>query len=392
MLSGKGRHRRPRQLPAVVVAAGVTGAGIAMPLLGATTADAADAPTWDRVAQCESGGLWSADTGNGFYGGLQLTPEMWKQYGGTEFAPRPDQASRAQQIAVAQRILEARGPYAWPACAVKSDLTKDGRAPEVNPGMPHEAVEGPSHAPASGSGSSGTSDSGRTRDTSSGKTSDTSSDASSDTSSGKSSEKGSGTSTGKDASSDRSADKDGKAGEHGGTDASGKPGGQQDKSSGGKHRKPDGDAAGTSSDTSSTDAKGDANTGSKAGSTADSRSGTGAESGTDAGTAGGSHSGTSASGTIGERQRAGADGAGAGKHRAESTGSGAERASRGTERGRADASAAHDYTVRPGDNLSEIAQQHRVEGGWHRVYQDNKKVVGGDPDLIHPGQQLELKK
>ncbi|MFI0739830.1 transglycosylase family protein [Streptomyces sp. NPDC021100] len=383
MLSGKGRHRRPRQLPAVVVAAGVTGAGIAMPLLGATTADAADAPTWDRVAQCESGGLWSADTGNGFYGGLQLTPDMWKQYGGTEFAPRPDQASRAQQIAVAQRILEARGPYAWPACAVKSDLAKDGRAPEVNPGMPHDAVEGSSHAPASGT--SGKTDSDRSRDTSSdkadGKTEGTTDKKADGKSSDKASGKTSDTSAGKDASSERptTGDKGGKAGEHGTTgnsgttDASGKPGRPEKpsgddrdtstgSSAGGKHRKPAGDATDTAAD--------------------------GQKTGRD----GGADSGTSASGTTDERTSAGADDAGTGKHRAEPSGSGGERASRGAERGRADASAVHDYTVRPGDNLSEIAEQHRVEGGWHRVYQDNKKVVGGDPDLIHPGQQLELKK
>lgn len=386
MLSGKGRHRRPRQLPAAVVAAGVAGAGIAMPLLGATTADAADAPTWDRVAQCESGGLWSADTGNGFYGGLQLTTDMWNQYGGTEFAPRPDQASRAQQIAVAQRILDARGPYAWPACAVKSDLAKDGRAPEVNPGMPHDAVEGSSHTPPSGksgtsgtSGSSGKTDSGRSRDASSdkadektdGKAGEKASGSTSGTATGQDAGKGSGKDAGKDASSGRSAT--GSTGDSGTTDASGKPGQPEkpsggnrdtstDSSTGGKHRKPDGDTTGSSTD------------------------------GEKAGRDGGADSGTSASGTTDERTRTGADGAGTGKHRAEPSGSGDERASRGAERGRADATAVHDYTVRPGDNLSEIAEQHRVEGGWHRVYQDNKKVVGGDPDLIHPGQQLELKK
>ncbi|MGI5338375.1 transglycosylase family protein [Streptomyces sp. CA-181903] len=371
----------------MVVAAGVAGAGIAMPLLGATTADAADAPTWDRVAQCESGGLWSADTGNGFYGGLQLTTDMWKQYGGTEFAPRPDQASRAQQIAVAQRILDARGAYAWPACAVKSDLAKDGRAPEVNPGMSHDAVEGSSHVPASGSsgtsatsgtsGTSGKSDSGRSRDVSSDKAGEKGDGTSGEKPSGKTSD----TSAGKDAASDRSTTggKGEKAGEHGTTgnsgtaDPSGKPG-QPEKpsgedrdtstgsSAGGKHRKPDGDATGASKDGQRSDRDG------------------------------GADSGTSASGTTDEPVRAGADDTGTGKHRAEPSGSSGERASRGAERGRADAPSVHDYTVRPGDNLSEIAEQHRVEGGWHRVYQDNKKVVGGDPDLIRPGQQLELKK
>ncbi|WP_234370725.1 transglycosylase family protein, partial [Streptomyces luridiscabiei] len=69
MGSANGRHRRPRQAPAIVVAAGVTGSAIAIPFLGAAGAHAADATTWDRVAECESGGMWSADLGNGYYGG-----------------------------------------------------------------------------------------------------------------------------------------------------------------------------------------------------------------------------------------------------------------------------------------------------------------------------------
>ncbi|WP_237527085.1 transglycosylase family protein, partial [Streptomyces sp. SID2119] len=73
MGSANGRHRRPRQAPAIVVAAGVTGSAIAIPLLGAAGAHAADATTWDRVAECESGGMWSADLGNGYYGGLQFS-------------------------------------------------------------------------------------------------------------------------------------------------------------------------------------------------------------------------------------------------------------------------------------------------------------------------------
>ena len=60
MRSGNGKHRRPRQAPAVLVSAGATGAGLALPLLGAVGAQAADADTWDRVAHCESGGVWSA--------------------------------------------------------------------------------------------------------------------------------------------------------------------------------------------------------------------------------------------------------------------------------------------------------------------------------------------
>ena len=134
MRSGNGRHRRPRQAPALFVAAGVTGAGIAIPLLGATGAHAADAATWDRVAQCESDGVWSAKGSGGHYGGLQLTQEMWDQHGGTSFAKRPDLASRSQQIAVAEKILQARGAEAFGDCAVSADLDKAQGTPDVDPG------------------------------------------------------------------------------------------------------------------------------------------------------------------------------------------------------------------------------------------------------------------
>jgi hypothetical protein len=122
MLSGNGRHRRPRQAPAFVVAAGVTGSALALPLLAATGASAADGSTWDKVADCESGGTWSADEGNGYYGGLQLTQEDWQNYGGTDYASRPDQASRSQQIAVAEKILADQGSGAFSTCGLLSGL------------------------------------------------------------------------------------------------------------------------------------------------------------------------------------------------------------------------------------------------------------------------------
>lgn len=75
---------------------------------------AADAVNWDAVAQCESGGNWSADTGNGYYGGLQISQSTWRAQGG---AGSPATASRAQQIAVANRIMASQGPGAWPTCA-----------------------------------------------------------------------------------------------------------------------------------------------------------------------------------------------------------------------------------------------------------------------------------
>jgi hypothetical protein len=73
----------------------------------------ADGADWDAVAECESGGDWAADTGNGFYGGLQFKESTWEEFGG---AGSPASASRAEQIAVADRVLDAQGPEAWPKC------------------------------------------------------------------------------------------------------------------------------------------------------------------------------------------------------------------------------------------------------------------------------------
>jgi len=135
MLSGNGRHRRPRQAPALLVAAGVTGSAIAIPLLGAAGAHAADGTTWDKVAECETGGAWSENSGNGFYGGLQLTQENWDKYGGLDYAPSADLASRSQQIAVAEKLLDDQGVGAFHTCGLTSGLSKDSGSADVDTGI-----------------------------------------------------------------------------------------------------------------------------------------------------------------------------------------------------------------------------------------------------------------
>ncbi|MCL7380688.1 LysM peptidoglycan-binding domain-containing protein [Streptomyces sp. 35G-GA-8] len=116
--SSKGKHRRPSKAVRYATLAGVTGAAVAAPLIGATSASAATAAEWDKVAQCESGGNWSINTENGFYGGLQFTPSTWAAYGGTAYAARADLASKSQQIAVAEKVLAGQGKGAWPNCGV----------------------------------------------------------------------------------------------------------------------------------------------------------------------------------------------------------------------------------------------------------------------------------
>ncbi|MCH5673855.1 LysM peptidoglycan-binding domain-containing protein [Streptomyces gilvus] len=116
LFSGKGKHRRPSKATRVAALAGVTGVAIAAPLMAAGNASAATASEWDAVAQCESGGNWSINTGNGYYGGLQFSASTWAAYGGTAYAPQANQAGKAQQIAVAEKVLASQGKGAWPVC------------------------------------------------------------------------------------------------------------------------------------------------------------------------------------------------------------------------------------------------------------------------------------
>lgn len=116
LFSGKGKHRRPSKATRVVALAGVTGAAVAAPLMAAGNASAATASEWDAVAQCEAGGNWSINTGNGYYGGLQFSASTWSGYGGTKYAATADQATKAQQIEIGEKVLAGQGKGAWPVC------------------------------------------------------------------------------------------------------------------------------------------------------------------------------------------------------------------------------------------------------------------------------------
>ncbi|MFG2194269.1 transglycosylase family protein [Streptomyces sp. NPDC048639] len=278
----------------------MTGSAIALPLLAAGGAQAADTDTWDRVAQCESGGLWSADTGNGYYGGVQLTQNTWEEYGGRDYAPRADLASRSQQISVAEKILDAKGPQAWPNCALDAGLTDDGEAPDVDPGVdlsrPIETLlPGESAVPDRDSGEPSPSESSPYDD---------------DT---------------EDRGESGAPSEDYGDQEPGGSESAAPSGG----SGAGKHR----------------------------GAPADEGSGSGA----------------------GDSDRTADEGKDHENGRHASRGSGSDRAEQ-----------EGDYTVRPGDSLSGIAEKHSLAGGWPALYEANESVVGGDPNLILPGQTLDL--
>ncbi|MGW1883263.1 transglycosylase family protein [Streptomyces sp. NPDC001970] len=148
LLSGKGTHRRPSKAIRLATLAGVTGAAIAAPLVVTGTASAATASEWDAVAQCESGGNWSINTGNGYYGGLQFSASTWAAYGGTAYAASADQASRSQQIAVAEKVLAGQGKGAWPHCGVGlSNAAYTGGAAEAAPKPAAPKAETPAPAP-----------------------------------------------------------------------------------------------------------------------------------------------------------------------------------------------------------------------------------------------------
>ncbi|MEU3712382.1 transglycosylase family protein [Streptomyces catenulae] len=146
----KAKHRRPSKAVRVATLAGVAGAAVAVPLMGATNASAASVSTWDAVAQCESGGNWSINTGNGYFGGLQFSASSWAAAGGTQFAPRADLATKAQQIQAAEKLLAIQGPGAW-SCAGAGNLTAGGPSPDLNTGTtkaaPKQQAPQPKAAP-----------------------------------------------------------------------------------------------------------------------------------------------------------------------------------------------------------------------------------------------------
>lgn len=124
-------HRKPKNKSRALLlgATGVTTVATALTVSAGSRASAATVSTWDKVAECESSGTWSINTGNGYYGGLQFSQSTWAAYGGTRYAPRADLASKAQQILVAEKVLAGQGPGAWPVCGPRAGLSRGGPAP-----------------------------------------------------------------------------------------------------------------------------------------------------------------------------------------------------------------------------------------------------------------------
>lgn len=144
-MSTRSEHRTGRSLLGLAVAGAVA---VGAPIALAGTAQAAPASDWDRLAQCESGGDWSINTGNGYYGGLQFLPATWRAYGGSGM---PHQASKAEQIAVAERTLAGQGWGAWPACSSKLGL-RGQPAPSAQAAPAAESTPAPAAESTSASG------------------------------------------------------------------------------------------------------------------------------------------------------------------------------------------------------------------------------------------------
>ncbi|MFF2245970.1 transglycosylase family protein [Arthrobacter sp. NPDC058130] len=170
-----------------ITLAAVSMAAVALSATSANAAAPAQSPSnvWDSLAQCESSGKWNTNTGNGYAGGLQFSQSTWAAHGGTGSAAN---ASREQQIAVAQKVQASQGWGAWPACAAKLGLRGGAAAPQsaaaarqpaavstpakvpARQAAPKAAVQAPRHAaPVSVSGQTYTIRSGETLSTIAGK-------------------------------------------------------------------------------------------------------------------------------------------------------------------------------------------------------------------------------
>jgi len=113
----RGKHRKASAATRHIARVAVAGMAVGAPLAIAATPAQAEGTNWDAIAQCESGNNWNTNTGNGYSGGLQFSPSTWKAYGGQGSAHN---ASRDEQIAVAERVKQGQGIGAWPVCGKKA--------------------------------------------------------------------------------------------------------------------------------------------------------------------------------------------------------------------------------------------------------------------------------
>ncbi|SDI52820.1 LysM domain-containing protein [Actinokineospora alba] len=136
-MSYLGKHRKPSSAKRTIARVIVAGVAIGAPMVAVAAPASASSVNWDAIAQCESGGNWSINTGNGYYGGLQFSASTWRAYGGSGMA---HQASREEQIRVAENVLKGQGIGAWPTCGKRAGSTA---AIAKKPAAPKKAVTKP---------------------------------------------------------------------------------------------------------------------------------------------------------------------------------------------------------------------------------------------------------
>ncbi|MFD6073873.1 MULTISPECIES: transglycosylase family protein [Amycolatopsis] len=141
-MSYRGKHRKMSAATRHIARVAIAGVAVGAPL--AIAATPASATNWDAIAQCESSGNWSTNTGNGYYGGLQFSQSTWRAYGGTGSAHN---ASREQQIAVAERVLQGQGIGAWPHCGKKGGSASPAKAKSTAPKATKKVTPKKSTAP-----------------------------------------------------------------------------------------------------------------------------------------------------------------------------------------------------------------------------------------------------
>jgi hypothetical protein len=123
-MASRGNHRKPSNAVRRTIARVVlTGVAVGAPLAVAPAFASADPVNWDAIAECESGGNWSINTGNGYYGGLQFKQSTWESNGGSG---NPANASREEQIRVANNVLQSQGIGAWPVCGKRAGASGGG--------------------------------------------------------------------------------------------------------------------------------------------------------------------------------------------------------------------------------------------------------------------------
>ncbi len=141
-MSYRGKHRKMSAATRHIARVAIAGVAVGAPL--AIAATPASATNWDAIAQCESSGNWGTNTGNGYYGGLQFSQSTWRAYGGTGSAAN---ASREQQIAVAERVLQGQGIGAWPHCGKKGGSASPAKAKSTAPKATKKVTPKKSTAP-----------------------------------------------------------------------------------------------------------------------------------------------------------------------------------------------------------------------------------------------------